>query len=267
MRSRWLSVLLVMLLPQLCAAAEVVGYLAEFSNVVESPRSAILAQSDKPRDLHLGDTVITKDSVDERGAARVYLANRETISLAGNSELVIGDMETPDGMRSTTVQLNYGRIRVYVSPGSHFQVQTAAGVVTSRHTEFVVAVERDSQAMDVVVIDGVVEVSGIGAVAAAPVAVCSYMMLHAAAGQRLGAPSLVSAAGRTQFTAGLELIGHGTSERLSFGRELLDGSGVLVVDRPERQRPHPWGPDPRQEQPGSIGDPLFGVPGSLVVDY
>ncbi|MEO8600957.1 MAG: FecR family protein [bacterium] len=265
----WVRVILLLLLvPQRGAAAELVGYLAEFSDVVYCPRDAApLRQSEKPRDLHFGDAVITRDAPERSAAARVFLADRQTIAIAGNSELVISGVDTPDGMRSTSVRLNSGRIRVYVSPGAHCQVETPAAVVTCRHTDFVVAVDASTHATDVVVIDGIVEVRGVGPGADHPVTVLPYQMLHVAVGGPAGQPSVVGDAARARYSAGLDLIGDGTSERLEIGQRLADGSEVLTVDRPDPPSSEPWEPGPRQEQPGTIANPLFGVPGNLIVDY
>jgi hypothetical protein len=266
LRHCW-GALLLILLPRLCAATEVVGYLAEFSDVVECPRPDVLRQTEKPRDLHVGDTVVTRDVADRRGTARAFLADRQTIALAGDSELLIGGLDAPAGMRSTAVRLNRGRVRVYVSEGADCRIETPAGVVTCRHTDFVVAVDARTQAMDVLVIDGVVEVTGRGPAAGPPVTVLPYQMLHVAVGAAPGLPQAAGDAVRARYTTGLQLIGYGTSERLPWGLELAHGSRVLVVDRPSGRRPNPWGRDFPQEQPGTIANPLFGVPGSLQVDY
>jgi hypothetical protein len=134
--------------------------------------------------------------------------------------------------------------------------------------DFVVVVDPRTGETIVYVISGAVEVRGVGEASASRRTVHAYELSRIAPGQAPSQPTVPVVAVVNQYTGGLELVGQATSERLPFGRELLAGTRVLVTDRSDRgPRLNPWGPEYMEEQPGTLGSPLFGVPGALVVDY
>jgi hypothetical protein len=267
-RRGWGAMWLLLLLARPAAAADVIGYLAEYSDVVESPRHAVLLQSHKPKDIHVGDTIVTKDAAPNQGRARAFFQDSQTVLIAGNTELFIGSYDTPDGMRSTRIRIDPGRIRVFAKEGTACRVETPAADITCTGTDFIVVVDPRSKATDVYVISGSVAVRGVGEASGTQVAVHAYQLAHIAPGQAPSRPTVPAQAAVNPYMAGLEVVGQATSERLAFGGELLDGTRVLIRDRPDRAPvPRPWGDEYAQEEPGTLGQPLFGVPGALIVEY
>ena len=269
-RFGWGALLLLLLPPP--AAADVVGYLAEYADVVECPNDVVLLQTEKPKDLHIGDAIVTrdvtKDPTNLHGTARAFLQDSQTILIGGNTKLLIGGIDTPDGMRSTGIRLDEGRIRLFAREGTACRVDTPAGVVECRGTDFIVVVDPRTGETIVFVISGAVEVRGVGAASASRLTVHAYELTRIAPGQAPSQPTVPDETAVNQFTGDLEVVGQATSERLPFGRELVAGTRVLVTDQPDLgARLNPWGPEYMQEQPGTLGSPLFGVPGALQVDY
>jgi hypothetical protein len=253
--------------PRAVAAQEPreVGYIREFDVVVESPRSAgLVKNTDLNRRLHVGDSVVTRNLGEQRGRARAAFINDSVVLIAGESELLIGDPHTPQGFR-TAVRLDGGKIRVFASEGADCLVTTPNGAEAKCFgTDFVVS--YDDGVMEVFVLSGVVLVGAAGS-RGDPVAVHAYEMTRVVAGRAPTQPAVADDALAAQFTAGLELIGQGVSERLPFGSDLLAGAEVLPADRwIGRGGRRPWD-GYREEQPGSLAPPLFPVPGFLEVTY
>jgi hypothetical protein len=262
---RALLALLVLALP---ARAEVVGYLAEFSDTVNCPGDKALLQSNKPKDLSVGDKIVTKEAADRHGAARALFKDRQTVLIGSNSELLIGEIDTPEGMHSTSIRMDVGRIRVFARDGTHCHIETPGGVVECQGTDFIVVVDPNTHDTAVLVISGAVTVTGTGAASGARITVHAYELTRIAPGQAPGQPAVPDQATANRYSAGLELVGLATSERMPFGNELLAGNRVLVADQPDRgPRVNPWGREYIQEEPGTIASPLFAVPGSLQVNY
>jgi hypothetical protein len=260
--------LALLLLPRSAQTADRVGYLAEFQSVVECPKSNVLQLSDKPRDLHVGDTVVTRDAPAGQGTARAYLEDKMVVTIDRKSELTIGTLDPEVGSVATAIALRFGAVRVYARQGTTCRVSTSTAVATCHGTDFIVTFDPNSQETDVLVLSGVIEFHGVGAAATDTVTLRAGEMSRVLPGQSPSPPKAADGATVASRTSGMELIGHGTTERLTFGTDLLAGNTVLAEDQPPlRAFPDPWSGPSLDEAPGDQANPLFPVPGNLMISY
>ncbi len=256
--------LFLFLCPPFARAQQEVGRLAEFQTIVESPPSVPLdARKDKPKHLKVGDVIITQ----EGGQARAFFLDNSVVAIGGNAELKINDPSTPTGFR-TAIELEKGKIRVLVSEGAPCSVKTPSGEISCHGTDFFVLVDPETRETTTIVVSGVVAVRGVGPAANSEVQVHAYELTRVAVGEPPSSPVVANEATLRQAAGGLDLIGQGVTERLLFARGILDGEVVPVDDRSYPwPRRGPWQTFYPQEEPGTIANPLFGVPGNLEVDF
>lgn len=263
--------LLVLLCPAFACAqkeGDEVGRLAEFHTVVESPPSNRLVEArDKPKHLKVGDVVKTREQTEGSGRARAFFLDQSVVQIGGNAELRVNEPYTPTGYR-TAIELNEGKIRVLVSEGARCVVTTPSGEIYSHGTDFFVIVDPATKETTTIVVSGTVGVRGIGAPAGSEVLVHAYEMMRFAIDQPPSSPVVVSEATFDEYAADLDLIGEGVTERLPIARMIIQGELVPAEDLPTPWLSRTqWPAQVQQEMPGTIADPLFGVPGNLEVDF
>lgn len=139
--------------------------------------------------------------------------------------------------RRALFRLDGGAIEAIVSgyggEAARWEVETASAVVRVQGTRFVVRYDAASKATDVAGIDGEVAVQGRTALIGPGVAVGPGQLSRIELGKFPSPVREITAAEKSQMTAGLTLLGGAGGTGLDTDNALLDGRVVADSDRPQ----------------------------------
>ena len=164
MRAHHLLIGAILLLAS-AVRAEDVGTVAAVRGAAEIGRGGVRTAAAVGMAVQLGDELHTGDD----GQLRVVFRDDSVIDLTENSSLVV-DQQVFDPAASSfssVMRLVAGRARAlvgeyYRTPGAAYQVETPTAVAGVRGTSFLVVYDPDSDATEVIGIDGRIEVRSLG---------------------------------------------------------------------------------------------------------
>lgn len=172
---------------------------------------------------------------DASGGATLVFADDCVIVLGPTTTLTADQLGSRP--RRALFRLDDGAIEAIVSgyggEAARWEVETASAVVRVQGTRFVVRYDAASKATDVAGIDGEVAVQGRTALIGPGVAVGPGQVSRVELGKFPSPVRELTAAEKSQMTAGLTLLGGAGGTGLDTDNALLDGRAVADSDRPQ----------------------------------
>jgi FecR protein len=216
------------------AAAQQVGTVAEAVGTVQIGRAGTWAAAKTGAAVEAGDSLRTG----RPGALQVVLADGSVLTMTEMTELRIDTvvLGSDRGHGQTLLHLLAGRMRAIVSEyyeqrGALFQIETATAIAGVRGTEFVIVFDPVAEVTDVVGVTGTAVVHSVLDRVGHEVLVTAQEMTMVTRGHYPTAPQRLSDKLFRQYMEGLEFIGAGRPESLSFAQPLATGAVVPEPDR------------------------------------
>ncbi len=230
---RWWTITVLLVLAR-SACAQEVGTIAELTGTAEVARNGTWTSLSIGSPVHEGDTLRTG----RPGRLRIVFQDDSVLTLGDGSQLVVQQQvfDPPHGRIGTLIRLLEGKLRTLVSDYYHdqhasYSVETSTAVSGVRGTEFMVVVDPDSQATDVVGIAGHVEVHSVLDRVGHAVFVTDHEVTTVSQGQYPTPPRRLQEEIFRQDLEKLQFIGQGQPESLVLAHPLVSNGVVPDPDR------------------------------------
>jgi hypothetical protein len=235
--SRWIWACLVIAVAVLvthASWAEDVGTIAELQGTAEIGQAGIWKVATIGAGVAQGDTLRTG----RPGRLRVVFRDDSVLTAADGSEIKVDEqvIDANRGVARSVFALVRGKVRALVSdyysqPGAAYQIQTASAVVGVRGTEFVISIDPNDEATDVVGIEGRVEVHSVRDLIGHTVFVTAREMSSVSRGRYPTPARRLDDELFRKYLDKLAFIGAGKPESLVTVSPQVSGATVPEVDR------------------------------------
>lgn len=225
------------------------------------------------RQLAVGDELKVGDRIEtgKTASVKVLMPDRTILDISPGSSFIVEEFKPKaGGDRDVTLNIDFGRVRASVNrklEGSgHIQLRTKSSVLAVRGTEFVVTANKDTNSQQqVVVIDGRVQVSAVGAPAASAVFVTPGKSYVAFAKLDAGAPHWEGQLKPIEMSQVTALATAARAEDVTFLRAIVvqppenrnERSGARTIEALAPAALQPLGPEAKG-RPSNV--PPAGVP-------